>query len=742
MSTPPPSSAVPEESKPIGTRLWRKEIGAGVTVAAGSIPNELSYGLLAMAPLGLAMEGRGILAAMLAGMLGTLVALSLGSRVGQIHGARPALALITSALIGHTLIKANWLPGIPHQDGALILMGLALAGAALLQLTTAAAGWGRFVRYIPYPVQAGFFNGVALLMLLGGLKLVFMQGGIWHLSPGPALVAAVIVLPGFVLQQRWPERPFLPVLLCVGALLHHVLAARGMAMGLTLGALAETRLSVDHLLHLPDALALHGPGDWLRVLGGSCVAIALVSALETLFAANRLDTLTHSRHDTRRELAAIGGANLALAAAGALPAAGAVSRANAAYAAGGRTRIPALCYALLIALLWLFGLDLLAMLPHATIGAGLVLLSAGVADRWSVHAVRDCLRSRTLPERRLMSNLAVSALVTLVAAFVGLLEAVSAGLVGAMFLFARAHSKSIVRRVVDGSVASSLQIRPAWQQIRLASQSTRYALVELEGLLFFGTAEELEEVIETRLAEARFIVLDCSRLIDIDLSAAQVLSRMAARLRIRHTRLALAGLDPAGARASFLASSGLTQVLPRKRWFANADAALEWAENQVLDSGTATRRLDSATTLRHLDVCAGMSADQAATLEGLMQRRLYVRGDVLFNAGDASDAMYVLQAGSVSILRAGDAGTPQIRIACLSAGLVVGEMGLIENQPRTADAVADTTVECLVLERTALELLQSDHPQIANLLYTNLARTLAQRLRDTTIRLHGYMRPH
>lgn len=180
MSTPPPSSTVPDESKPVGPRNWRKEIGAGVTVAAGSIPNELSYGLLAMAPLGLAMEGRGILAAMLAGMLGTLVALSLGSRVGQIHGARPALALIVSALIGHTLIKANWLPGIPHQDGALILMGLALAGAALLQLTTAAAGWGRFVRYIPYPVQAGFFNGVALLMLLGGLKLVFMQGGTCH----------------------------------------------------------------------------------------------------------------------------------------------------------------------------------------------------------------------------------------------------------------------------------------------------------------------------------------------------------------------------------------------------------------------------------------------------------------------------------------------------------------------------------------------------------------------------------
>lgn len=742
MSMRPPFSTVPEAEQPIGPRRWRKEIGAGMTVAAGSIPNELSYGLLALAPLGLAMEGRGILAAMLAGMLGTLVALVLGSRVGQIHGARPALALIVSGLIGHTLIKANWLPGIPHQDGALILMGLVLTGAALLQLTTAAAGWGRFVRYIPYPVQAGFFNGVALLMLLGGLKLVFMQGGTWQVSPGPALIAAVIVIPGFVLQQRWPEQPFLPVLLCVGALLHHALASRGMTMGLTLGSLAETRLSFDHLLYVPDALAQHGPGDWLRVLGGSCVAIALVSALETLFAANRLDTLTHSRHDTRRELAAIGGANLALAAAGALPAAGAVSRANAAYSAGGRTRVPALIYALLIALLWLYGLEMLALLPKATIGGGLMLLSIGVVDHWTVQTVRNGVLTRSLPERRLMSNLAVSVLVTLVAAFIGLLEAVSAGLVGAMFLFARDHSKSIVRRVADGSVAASLQVRPAWQQIRLSSQSSRYALIELEGLLFFGTAEELEDVIETRLADARFIVLDCSRLIDIDLSAAQVLSRMAGRLRARHTRLVLAGLDPAGERATFLASSGLAQVLPRKRWFANADAALEWAENQVLDSGSATRRLDAATTLRHLDVCAGMSAEQAATLEHLMQRKLYVRGDILFQAGDASDAMYVLQAGSISILRASGADTPRIRIACLSAGLVVGEMGLIENQPRTADAIADTTVECLVLERTALEQLQRHHPQIANLLYANLARTLAQRLRDTTIRLHGYMRPH
>lgn len=731
----------PADARSRRVRHWLRETGAGLTVAAGSIPNELSYGLLAFASLGPSLEGRGVLAAMLAGMLGTSIAMLAGSRIGQIHGARPALALIVAGLVA-TLQSAAPLHGIAADTAAFLSITLALTGAALLQITAALAGWGRFVRYVPYPVQAGFFNGVAVLMMIGGLQLIFVQDSPWEgIRPGPLAVAGLIVLPGLLLQRRWPSLPLFPLLLVLSALLHHLLVAQGLYAGRTLGALSGADLSFTPLTQLPEALSARGSADWLRSIAGASLAIALVSSLETLFAASRLDALTHVRHNTRRELTAIGLANLALAPAGGLPAAAAVSRANTAFAAGGRGRLPALVYVTILALLWQFGIDYLSLLPRASVGAGLVLLSLGVIDRWSLQALLEFRHGPSVMDRRLLSNLAVSALVTLSAVLVGLLEAVAAGLVGAMFLFARDHSKSVLKRVVDGTVAASLQVRPTWQQLRLAAQAHRYALIELEGLLFFGTAEELEEAIEARLPRARFIVLDCSRLIDIDLSATQVLVRTEQRLRSRKARLVIAGLDPRGPRATFLARSGLMRVLPARSWFSSADAALEWVENQVLESHSATRRLDDAGALHKLDLCAGMSREQSQRLGELMKPRVFVRGETLFRSGDESDAMYVLRAGSVSIVRADTAGGAAVRVACLSAGLTVGEMGLIENQPRAADAVADTTVEALVLDRAALQLLQHQHPDIAALLYASIARTLAQRLRDTTLRLHAYMRP-
>lgn len=725
-------------------RRTLRELSAGLTVSAGSIPNELSYGLLAFAPLGAAMEGRGVLAAMLAGMAGSMLALLFGSRKGQIHGARPALALIVSGLVGQALVQGHWLPGIPLDAAALILLALLLAGAAILQLAAAAAGWGRFVRYVPYPVQAGFFNGVALLMVVGGFKLVFLQNGShWPPDFWPALVAACTFVPGWLAQRRWPGVPVLPLALVCGAVLHHGLSAAGLPAGNTLGMLSGAHFGFEHLALLPQALALHDAGAWARLLGGSCVAIALVSSLETLFAASRLDTLTHSRHDTRHELAAVGATNLVLSALGALPGAGAVSRANAAHAAGGRGRLPAMVYAAMMMLACLFGMDLLALLPRATVGAGLILMALSVADQWTVQTLRQLLTAQPLPaRRRLVSNLAVSMGVMLVAVLVGLLEAVSAGLVGAMFLFARDHSKRIVRRIADGSKASSLLVRPGWQQAELTRRAGLYALVELEGMLFFGTAEELEEALDMRLPSARHIVLDAARLVDIDLSGAQSLARITLRLRGRHTEIALAGMDPAGPRSRFLRASGLADALPRERWFATVDAALEWAENRVLEGAGHGKRSGECVTLDQMELCAGLSPAQLQALDSLLKPRHFGAGEHVFHAGDASDAMYFLMRGSVSVLRSRADGSAPVRLACLSAGLVVGEMGLIENQPRTADGRADTSVDCLVLDRPGLEQLQREHPQLSAQLFANLARTLAHRLRNTTGQLHALLQPY
>jgi CRP-like cAMP-binding protein len=83
-------------------------------------------------------------------------------------------------------------------------------------------------------------------------------------------------------------------------------------------------------------------------------------------------------------------------------------------------------------------------------------------------------------------------------------------------------------------------------------------------------------------------------------------------------------------------------------------------------------------------------------------------------------------------VRTGDGGPP---IGNLRRGEVVGEMGLVREQPRSADVVAVENTEYLVIDGTFLERLRRQYPRIAAIVFRNLTRILSDRLERTTARL-------
>lgn len=106
-----------------------------------------------------------------------------------------------------------------------------------------------------------------------------------------------------------------------------------------------------------------------------------------------------------------------------------------------------------------------------------------------------------------------------------------------------------------------------------------------------------------------------------------------------------------------------------------------------------------------------------------MQKREFTAGQTIFAEGDASGEAFIVRSGRVEILKAALGG--QIRLAILGPGDVLGEMGLLEDRPRSATARTLDKVTVDAIARDEFLRLLLDEPGEA----LELLRALFERLR-------------
>ncbi len=129
----------------------------------------------------------------------------------------------------------------------------------------------------------------------------------------------------------------------------------------------------------------------------------------------------------------------------------------------------------------------------------------------------------------------------------------------------------------------------------------------------------------------------------------------------------------------------------------------------------------------------------------LGQSMLMIRaeaGQALIREGEVGEWMLLVLAGTVDVtrrvaLRAAD-DTPfieQSRIAVLQRGAALGEMSMLDSEPRHATCTAIEPVEAGVLGRREIGLLIRDHPAVGAKLLVKITQLMAQRLRNTSNQL-------
>jgi SulP family sulfate permease len=103
---------------------------------------------------------------------------------------------------------------------------------------------------------------------------------------------------------------------------------------------------------------------------------------------------------------------------------------------------------------------------------------------------------------------------------------------------------------------------------------------------------------------------------------------------------------------------------------------------------------------------------------------------VLIRQGEPPDDLFVLESGQLAVELTTPEGT-RMRLRSMRPGVVVGEVGLYTEVPRTADVVAETRSVVLRLSRASIEQMEAEDPELAAAMHRWLAKTLAERLSDS-----------
>lgn len=139
----------------------------------------------------------------------------------------------------------------------------------------------------------------------------------------------------------------------------------------------------------------------------------------------------------------------------------------------------------------------------------------------------------------------------------------------------------------------------------------------------------------------------------------------------------------------------------------------------------------SSGLLKNVYLFKTMPTSQLDAISALGQTQKYNAGDTIFARGDQAKALYLIKHGSIRIQQAGKSGD-DIAVATLATGSHFGEMAFVDNEPRSATAVANEMCEIVAIPYEKLAVTLKSNTEMAVTFYRELAHFLAGRLRATT----------
>ncbi|WP_299879066.1 SulP family inorganic anion transporter [uncultured Sulfitobacter sp.] len=500
------------------------DLTAALIVTIMLIPQSLAYAMLA----GLPPEA-GLYASIVPILLYSVFGTSRSLAVGPVA----VVSLMTAAAIGEVTRTID----VGYATAALTLAGL--SGGILLAMGVLRLGF--VANFLSHPVISGFITASGILIAVSQFKhimgveaeghtLVALLASLWtHLDAVNSLTLAIgLAATAFLF---WVRTGLRPVLIRAGLRpgAADFLAKAGPVLAVVATTLAVWQFDLDAsgvniVGAVPQSLPpLTWPDlslDLIAALFVPAVLISIIGFVESISVAQTLATRKRQRIDPDQELIGLGAANIGASLTGGFPVTGGFSRSVVNFDAGAETPAAGAFTAAGLGIAALYLTPLIYFLPKATLAATIIVAVLSLVD------FRTLRHSWAYSKRDFG---AVAATMVLTLAF-GVEIGVTSGVVLSILLFLYDTSRPHVAEV--GQVAGSEHFRNI---LRHAVKTDPQVLtLRIDQSLYFANARFLEDYIYDRVVEdkgRRHVVLMCSAVNEIDLSALETLELINIRLK-------------------------------------------------------------------------------------------------------------------------------------------------------------------------------------------------------------------
>lgn len=530
-------------------RSWvGRDLVAGVTVTAYLVPQVMAYADLAGVP-----PATGLWAA-----VGALVGYALvGTSPTLSAGPESTTALMTAAALGSVA-------GPGRAADLATLLAFAVAGLCVL-------GWlghlSVLARTLSRPVLVGYMAGIAAIMVMSQLGKLFgipartetfldqareLATRIGD-SNGPTVAVGLTTLA--VMLAGAAIRPSAPMAL-IGML--------GATLAVALLHLGDHGVAVIGTIPggLPTPDLPGSSGATAVSLLGPALGIAFVGYTDTILTARSFATRRGDRIDARRELLALGAANLGSALLHGLPVSSSGSRTAIADAAGARSQLAGIATvaATLLAILSLR--PVLAAFPAAALAAVVVYAAVRLVD------VGELRRYASFRRSELVLAIATIVAVLVLGVLIGVLVAIGLSFLDLLRRVARPHD------AIEGFVPGLAGMHDV-DDYPDAAPVPGLVVYRYDSPLFFANAEDFHTRASAAASgdDVRWFVLNTEAIVEVDITAVDALESLRAELATRGVVFALARIKQ-DLRAD-LAPTGLLQRIGEEHLFPTLPTAVE-----------------------------------------------------------------------------------------------------------------------------------------------------------------------
>ena len=439
----------------------------------------------------------------------------------QIVGPTGAFAMIVCDIINAK--------GFEGMSCALLMAGIMMIFFGITKI-------GSLIRYVPYPITAGFTAGIGLSIIVSQLSAFL---GL-HLDKAPtnfierisccctnldtmnfyAFGLAFFSLALLVAIQKYkPKLPgyFIVLVLAIGFSL--IFNDKGVE---TIGS-KFGELSNDSLLNFSIPKGFFSIST-LMDLFPSAFAIAFLGSLESLLGAIISDNLSGQKHRSNVELIGEGIANIGSAIFGGIPATCALGTTSLNVKVGAKSPVAGLFNVLFLSLFVLCLGKFISVVPLSALAAMLIYTA------WNMAALKKNSYILWAPKSDSLVFLA-TILITLL---VNIVAAVEIGLILAAFLF--------IKRSVETTRAETFS-----QTVLDHDKKMECECVRIHGHLFFGAAPIFDNALKSLPKTHHTVCLDMEDVPFIDVTGANVLRNFVAEIKQRHMEVIIGGLNPRAA---------------------------------------------------------------------------------------------------------------------------------------------------------------------------------------------------